>query len=260
MPGQVPQQNRKNLVRRDERAVAVHRADAVAVAIRAQPGVILAGEHRAAQRLDVRLDGLGIDAAKQRIARAANFIAGDAVPRHQLAQQSARRAVHRVHDKPEFRGADSLPVHKFVDGFQIRRKNVERLNVVRLRRQRRHAVRQHRGKFLFHLRDDRRQRRASVAGLEFHAVPFVGIVARGDHDPARRAALPHQQRKRRRRARLLRDPHRHPGHRDDFRRGARRSAPSRSACRTRPARPRWVFPRAPRTAQSRTPPCAHSQT
>ena len=151
-------------------------------------------------------------------------ISSHAMPclRHQFAQQSARRAVHRVHDEPELGRADSVPVHHFLDGFEIRRKNVQRLDAIRLRRQWRHAVRQHRGKFLFHLRDNRRQRRASVARLEFHAVPFVRIVARGDHDPARRAALPHQQRKRRRRARLLRDPHRHPGHRDHFRRRARK--------------------------------------
>ena len=73
--GQVPEQNRENLVRSDERAVAVDRADAVGVAIEREARVVAAVDHRAAQRLDVRLDRLRIHAAEKRIARAANFVA-----------------------------------------------------------------------------------------------------------------------------------------------------------------------------------------
>ncbi len=62
-------------MRCDERAVAVHRADTIAVAVRAQPGVVTAGNDGAAQCFHVRLDGLRIHAAKTRIAIPPNLIA-----------------------------------------------------------------------------------------------------------------------------------------------------------------------------------------
>ena len=90
--GQMPEQDGEDLVRRDERAVAIHGADAVAVAVGGKAGVVAARAHRVAQRFDVRLDRLGIDAAEQRIARAANFVAGDAVAGASVRRSSPRAA------------------------------------------------------------------------------------------------------------------------------------------------------------------------
>ena len=109
--GQMPQQQRENLVRRNERPRAIHRADAVAVAIGAESGVVAAGEHGAAQGLNVRLDRFWIRAAEERIARAANFIAGDSVAAEKLAEQTARRAVHGVDDEAQAGGGEAIPIH-----------------------------------------------------------------------------------------------------------------------------------------------------
>ena len=54
-------------------------ADAVGVAVEREARVVAAFEHGAAQGFHVRLDRLGINAAEQRIARAANFRGLDAV-------------------------------------------------------------------------------------------------------------------------------------------------------------------------------------
>ena len=54
-------------MRIDEVAMLVRRADAVGIAVGAEAGVAFVGDHRLAQRADVRLDRLGIDAGKQRI-------------------------------------------------------------------------------------------------------------------------------------------------------------------------------------------------
>ena len=77
--GEVPHQQRENLMRIDERAIAIDRADAIAVAISAEAGIIFSGAHRLTQRIDVRLDGFRMYARKSRVARAANFIARHAV-------------------------------------------------------------------------------------------------------------------------------------------------------------------------------------
>ena len=53
--------------------VAVHRADAVAVAIGGESGIVAAFARGALQRLDVRLDWLGMDAAEKRVARCREF-------------------------------------------------------------------------------------------------------------------------------------------------------------------------------------------
>ncbi len=75
----MPDEQCKNLMGVDERAVAVDGADAVAVAIGAQAGVVFSGKHGLPQRFDMRLDRLRMHAAETRIARAANFITSDAI-------------------------------------------------------------------------------------------------------------------------------------------------------------------------------------
>ena len=115
-------------MRCDERAVAVHRAGAVAVSVGAEAGVVLTGDHRPPQRLHVWLNRFRVAAAEQRIARAADLVAGNAVSRQQFAQQAAGGAMHRVHDEAVPGVAQPAPIDQLLDGFQIRRAHPERLN------------------------------------------------------------------------------------------------------------------------------------
>ena len=61
------QQDGVDLVRIDEVAVLVGRANAVRIAVRAEAGLAAVGHHRLAQRANVRLNRLRIDARKQRV-------------------------------------------------------------------------------------------------------------------------------------------------------------------------------------------------
>src|SRR6202041_2176793 len=96
---QVPDHQRENLVGVDEGAVAVDGPDAVAVTVGGETGVILSGEDRLAQSVNVRLDGFGMHATESRVAGAANFVADHAVTRKKFFQQAGGRAVHRVNDE-----------------------------------------------------------------------------------------------------------------------------------------------------------------
>ena len=138
--GEVPDEQGENLVRIDERAVAIDGADAVAVAVGAEAGVVFSGAHGLAQRVDVRLDGFGMDAAEARIARAANFVAGDAVAAEKFEEQAGGGAVHGVGDEAKFGVANALPVDEFFDGVEIRSARIERLNQIFARGERRNAV------------------------------------------------------------------------------------------------------------------------
>src|SRR5262249_29691409 len=95
-PREVPDQQSKNLVRIDECARPVNGPDALAVAVRAKPYVVLAVSNRLAKRLNMRLNRLRIVPTKPRIARSANFAARNTVPPKQFGQQSRRGSVHRV--------------------------------------------------------------------------------------------------------------------------------------------------------------------
>src|SRR5580700_1497033 len=90
----VPNEEREDLMRVDERAVAIDRADAIAVTVRAKARVIFSGENRLTQRCDVRFDGFRMRAAEKGIARAAYFVAGDAVALKELGEQSRSGAMH----------------------------------------------------------------------------------------------------------------------------------------------------------------------
>src|SRR5207253_798311 len=78
-PGEVPDEQCKDLMRIHERTVTVDGADAVAIAIGAPAGVEFSAQQRLPQGLDMRLDRLRVNAAEARVVRAANFIAGDAI-------------------------------------------------------------------------------------------------------------------------------------------------------------------------------------
>src|ERR1700730_2543660 len=124
----MPDQQRENLMRIDERTVAVDRADAAAVAIGAKAGIVFSGAHRLAQRFNVRFDGLRMDAPKAGIARAADFVAGNAVAFEKFWEKPSGRAVHGISHKAKLRVAHALPVHQLLDGGQIRSARVERLD------------------------------------------------------------------------------------------------------------------------------------
>ena len=83
----MPHEQGKNLVRIDERAVAVDGTDAVAIPVSAESGVVFSRANGQAQRFDVRFDRLWVHAAETRIACAANLIAGDSVAAEKLRQQ-----------------------------------------------------------------------------------------------------------------------------------------------------------------------------
>ena len=82
----------------------------------------------------MRLDGFGIHAAEKRIARAADFFAGDFVAAEKVAQQAAAGAVHWINDEAEFRGAQDVPVDELVESFEVGGADVERMNQIWLRR------------------------------------------------------------------------------------------------------------------------------
>ena len=191
--GEVPEQDGKNLVRIDEGAVAVHGADAVGVAIEREAGVEFALRHGASQRGDVRLNGFRIHAAEERIARAANFFANDFVAAEKIAEQAAAGAVHGIDDEAKFGGAQAIPVHQGVEGFQIWSAQVERMNQIGARRERRYAFTQNFRELGFNLLDDGGRSGTAVAGFVFYAVPLIGIVAGGDLDSAGGAAKFHEQ-------------------------------------------------------------------
>ncbi len=111
----MPQQNRKNLVRRHKVAVAVDGADAIGVAVQRESRIVLSCSHRLAQGFHVRLDRFGVHAAEKGIARAANLVRLDPMPVKQFAQQSAPGAVHRIDYKAEFRRAQPVPIDQLVD-------------------------------------------------------------------------------------------------------------------------------------------------
>src|SRR6185437_9543356 len=78
-PREMPQQDGKNLVRCDERSIRVHRADAIRIAIERESRAIAPAAHGAPQRLHMGFDWLRVHAAEERIARAADLVALDAV-------------------------------------------------------------------------------------------------------------------------------------------------------------------------------------
>ena len=111
---------------RDESAIAVHGADAVGVSVKSKSRVKVAFAQSLTQRFHVRLDGLGIHASEQRIARAADFLAFDSVAAEKFAQQTSPRSMHGINEEPEFRCTYAVPVNQPGQSFQIRRANVER--------------------------------------------------------------------------------------------------------------------------------------
>ncbi len=180
--GEVPDEERKNLVRIDEGTIAVDCADAVTVAVGGKASVIFSGKDGIAESKDVRLDGLGIDAAETRIAYAANFVATNTVTLEQFWQEGCRGAVHGVGDETEFGFADAIPVNEFFKRIEIGRTRLERLDKFWLGRKGGNAARLNEREFCFDLRDDGGKRAAAVPGFVLDAVPLIGVVTCGNDD------------------------------------------------------------------------------
>jgi hypothetical protein len=181
---EMPDEERENLMRIDEGAVAIDGADAVAVAVGAKADVIFAGEDGFAERVDVRLDGFGMSAAEKRVARAADFVASDAVAFEKIGEYACSGAVHGVGNKAEFRFAKAVPIDELFDGVEIRSARIDGVDPIFLRRKRRHAFFEDGGELEFDLRDDRREGAAAVARFVLDTVPACGIVAGGDDEAA----------------------------------------------------------------------------
>src|SRR5580693_5596951 len=213
---EVPDEEREDLMGIDEGAVAIDRADAVAVTVSGKAYVVLAGEDGLAERIDVRLDRFGMRAAEKRIARAANFVAGDAVALEDFGEDTGGGAVHGVGNVTKFSFSEAVPVDKFFDGFDVGGARVEFLDEIFLRGKRRDTFFDDAGEFGFNLRDDGWKGAAAVAGFVLDAVPARRIVARGDDEAAGGFALADEQRNRRSRAGLVGEPNRSAGGADRF--------------------------------------------
>src|SRR5580693_7444252 len=125
---EVPDEEREDLMGIDEGAVAIDRADAVAVTVGGESDIVFAGEDGFAERIDVRLDGFGMRAAEKRVARAADFVAGDTVAFENFWEDAGGRAVHGVGDVTKFGFAEAIPVDKLFDGFDVGGARVELLD------------------------------------------------------------------------------------------------------------------------------------
>ena len=85
-----------DFVRVDEVAVLVGCADAVGVAVGAEAGLAVVGDRGFAEGADVGLDGLGIDAGKERVGFGADGDVGHADAIKDVGEDRAACAVHGV--------------------------------------------------------------------------------------------------------------------------------------------------------------------
>ena len=83
----------------------------------------------------MRLDRFRMYPAEARVARAANFIAGDAIAPEEFDEQARGRAMHDIGDEAELRLPQPLPIDQFFECVEIRRARFQRLNEVFPRRQ-----------------------------------------------------------------------------------------------------------------------------
>ena len=93
------EQDGENLVRIDEVAILICRPDAVGVAVGAQAGLAAVGHHRLAQGADVWLDGLGIDAGKERVGVPVNLHVGHAQTSKNVGDNGPAGTIHGVDGK-----------------------------------------------------------------------------------------------------------------------------------------------------------------
>src|ERR1700740_788263 len=97
----MPNEQREDLVRVYERAVAVDGADTIAIAVGAERSVAFYRAHRQPGSLDVWLERFGMNSREARITSSADLITGDAVAGEQLVQEAGGGSVHGIADEAE---------------------------------------------------------------------------------------------------------------------------------------------------------------
>ena len=108
-----------DFVRVDEVAMLVGRADAVGVAVGAEAGLAAVGYCGFAEGANVGLDGLGIDAGKERVGFGADLHVSHADAVKDVSENCAARAVHGVDAELHAGFRDEVEVGEALDGFEI---------------------------------------------------------------------------------------------------------------------------------------------
>ncbi len=201
-------------MRIDEIAVFVGGPNAVRVAIGDQAGIAFLRDDHVLAGADVGLDGLGIDAGKQRIGVGANLDEVNADPGEDAGKDARTGAIHAIDGEFESRLCDQIQIDEPLDSVEVGRDEVDLFDLRGLGGGKRLAEQS------FDLRHDRRAARASVGGFVFHAVPLRGIVAGGDHDAGGRCHLLNGERQRRCGRDAVRQLHRYAGADEHFRYGS----------------------------------------
>src|SRR5262249_54904378 len=197
---QVQQQQRVHLELVHEAALLVYQADAVGVAVRADPAVGAAAAHRVEQQIYVRRDRLGpVQAGEVRVYLVVYGHQLDAAAGEYLREVADARAVHRVvHDLQPAR-SEALQVDEPAHLRQVRGARVDRLDAALGSRlvqwETLHAalglvpadVR-------LQLGHDLRRGRARIPRLVLEAVVRGGVVARRDDHAAARLPVQHRER------------------------------------------------------------------
>ena len=208
------QDDRVDFVRIDEIAVLVGGSNAVRIAIGDQAGVAFLRDDHVLAGADVGLDGLRIDAGKQRIGVGANLDVVDADPGEDAGKDARAGAIHAIDGELESRLCDQIQIDEPLDSIEVGGDEIDLLDFRGLDR----------GKWLaeqaFDLRHDGRAARAAVGRFVFHAIPLRRIVAGGDHDATGRCHLLNGERQRRCGRDAVRQLHRYAGAGEHFRYGS----------------------------------------
>ena len=227
----------------------VGRAGAVGVAVEQQAEVVAALGRTPERLVDVRADGLRVDAAEPGVALGVDLVDADPAAGQQAPDPAGARAAHRLDQHAHGFGPESIEVERaahVVHVAGVRVEALDRARVLGIRERPREAAptRPARAMTAFDLRQHVRARGGARGRLDLEAVVGPRVVRGGDHDPAGGAALHdlvrgHLGRDRRR-------PRTPPGCRAPAapRRPRRRSTRTRSAGRSRRRRP---WPRSPPT-------------
>ena len=210
------EQDGEDLVRVDEIAVLVGGADAVCVAVGAEAGLAVVGHGCLAERADVRLDGLGVDAGEERVDVAANLDMGYADAGEDVGDDGAARAIHRVDAELHAGFGDEVEVGEAFDCREIGRQEIDQRDGRGFGR-----TRDGLAEVGFDLRDDGGLARAAVPGFVFDAIPLRGIVRGSDHDAAGGFASANTETEGRRRRNVVCQRDRDAGGRYDFSAGVR---------------------------------------
>ncbi len=177
------EQDAKDFVRIDEVPVLVGRADAVRVAVRAQASLAAVGDHRLAQGANVRLDGLGVNAGKERIHVAANLHVRHTQAGEDFGDNRSAGAVHRVEGELHAGFFERVEAGEALDGLQVRGQEIYFLNRGGPR-----TPRDRLAEARLDFGDHRGLARAAVPALVLDAIPLRRVVRAGDHDAAGPAA------------------------------------------------------------------------